>query len=252
MSLTASRSAAVALTSAAFMALSAIAIPAAAGADAPTCDPADVTYSVTGGSIEWGFKQSFRSYFFDPATHGTFTPTGGVEMAGDQQGATGRMIWPLGSGTATSASAVTASGTGSANFSAHGGAMNTTLSNPTVGITGTEGVLKFDFTGKARAGGDVSATQAEAANFTLPEAANFQTAGSVTVTGTATLDQQFVPAFGYAAGDEVDPVTVNLTLAQTCGDDGDNDNDNPNEGEIPGDDNGGIFGSIARLFSFGS
>lgn len=252
MSLIASRSAAVALTSAALMGLSALAIPGVAAAEDVNCDPADVTYSVTGGTIEWGFKQGFRSYFFSNIAHGVLTPTDGVEFVGDEKGADGRLVWPVTGGAATSATAAVASGEGSANFAAHGGAMNTTIANPTVEINGTTGVLKLDYAGPSRDGGDVSATQADAANFTLPEALDFHGSTTVTASAPATLAAEFVPAFGYAAGDEVDPVTVNLTIAQTCGAGGGDDNGNPNEGEVPGDTDGGIFGSLGRLFNFGS
>lgn len=266
-----SRSSAVALTSAALMGLSALAVPAIAAADdAPACSPEDATYSVTGGTIEWGFKQSFRSYFFGGFAHGVFTPSEGVSFAGNQTGADGRVVWPVASGSVDSATAATASGSGEANFTAHDGAMNTTLSNPTVEINGTEGVIKLDYAGNEfdMSGGTptpISGTQVVAATFDLTAAPDFHAGGTTTLTsGSSIIGDDFVPAFSnYPSGSELDPVTANLTITSSCedaGEPGDGDDDN---GGQPGDDNGtlpddnddnngggGIFGSLGTLFDF--
>ncbi|MBB0969233.1 hypothetical protein G6016_09715 [Dietzia aerolata] len=262
----ASRTGAVALTSAALIGLSGLAIPAAASAAEGACAPEDVTYSVTGGTIEWGFNQAFRTYFFGNFAHGVLTPSEGVSFQGEETGTDGRIVWPVTSGTVASATAATATGTGDANFKAHGGALDTTLSNPTVEISGTTGVLKLDYTGKTETGTPVTEPQADAANFTLPSALNLEQDGTVTTTATATLDEEFVPVFGrYEAGSVADPVTVHLTITETCADNGDGgdggDNgdggDDTGTGTVPGDDNdndnnggGGIFGSLGNLFSF--
>ena len=248
MSLTASRSAAVALTSAALICLPALAIPPAAGADAPPCNPAVTTYSVAGGSIEWGFKQSFRSYF-QTGAQGTWTLSDGVTFKGAERGADGRFAWPISEGAVTGKNAATASGDGSVHFGGHGGALDTTLSNPTVEITGTTGVLKLDYEGNelnmtpGAPSVPVSGTQVVAATFTLPNDSNFRTGGRVTVTSTpSTIGNDFVPAFGsYPAGSQLDPVTVVLDITPPCN--GADEND---------DDNGSIFGSLGNLFNFGS
>ena len=269
----ASRSGAVALTSAALMGLSGLALPAVATAADATCAPEDATYSVTGGTIEWGYHQPFRTYFFNQFAKGKITPSEGVQFVGEPAGADGRIVWPVTDGSVESATSAVASGEGSANFSAHGGALNTTFANPTVEINGTEGVLKLDYTGKAEDGTDVTQPQAAAANFTVPSAPDFQTAGSMTITADATLDEQFVPVFGrYDAGTEVDPVTVKLNITSSCedagepGDGGDDNDDGGNGGDnggggdngtLPGDDDdntgGGFFGSLGslgKLFDF--
>lgn len=267
----ASRSGAVALTSAALMGLSALTIPAVAGADDVNCAPEDVTYSVTGGTIEWGFKQSFRSYFFGGFAHGVFTPSEGVSFAGSQTGADGRIVWPVASGTVDSATAANASGSGEANFTAHDGAMNTTLSNPTVEINGTEGVLKLDYVGNEfdMSGGtpvQISGTQVVAATFDLTAAPDFHAGGTTTLTsGPSIIGDDFVPAFNnYPTGSELDPVTANLTVTSSCddagepGDGGDNGDGGDGDGDgdggtLPGDDDntgGGIFGSLGKVFDF--
>lgn len=246
MSRIASRSAAVALSSAALIGLSALAIPGAAAADVD-CDPADVTYSVTGGSIKWGFKQSFRSYFYGLA-HGTDTLTGAT-FEGTKTDAAGAYVWPVTAGTINGAGSATASGEGSVNFAAHGGVLDTTISNPTVEITGTSGVLKLDWVGNefttnensepVPLGGD----QVVAATFTLPTAADFHRSGQVTVTSPASaIGDDFVSAFNnYPSGSALDAVTLVLDITSPCGETGDDSNDD-----------GGIFGSLGRLFDVGS
>lgn len=268
MSHIASRSGAVALTSAALMGLSALTLPAVAGAAdaADTCAPADATYAVEGGTIEWGFKQSFRSYFFGGFAHGAFTPSEGVSFAGNQTGADGRIVWPVASGTVDSATAATASGSGDANFNAHGGAMNTTMSNPTVEIAGTNGVLKIDYEGNAFTSMDpnapaepISGTQVVAATFDLSSAPDLHTGGQVTLTsGASLIGDDFVPAFSsYPSGSELDPVKVVLDITSICdsgepgepGDGGDN-GEGGDGGTLPGDDDntgGGIFGSLSNI-----
>lgn len=260
----ASRSGAVALTSAALMGLSALAIPAVAAADDATCAPEDVTYSVTGGTIEWGFKQSFRSYFFGNFAHGVFTPSEGVSFEGNQTGADGRIVWPVTSGNVGSATAATAAGSGDANFNAHGGALNTTLSNPTVEVNGTEGVLKLDYEGyefdmSGSTPVPLTGTQVVAATFDLETAPDFHAGGTTTITsGPSTIGDDFVEVFGsYPSGSALDPVTASLTVTSSCDDSGEpggGDNgggdDNGGDNGDDGDDNngGGIFGSLGNIF----
>ena len=276
-----SRSRTVALTSAALIGLSGIALPAVANAADATCSPEDATYSVTGGTIEWGFKQSFRSYFFGNFAHGVFTPSEGVSFAGDEKGTDGRVVWPVTAGTVGSTTAATASGAGGANFTAHGGAMDTTLSNPTVEINGTEGILKLDYAGNEfdMSGGTpvpIGGTQVVAATFDLTAAPDFHAGGTTSLnSGPSIIGDDFVPAFNnYPSGSELDPVSVNLTVTASCedagepgdgddnGDGGDNGggDDNgtlPGDGDDNDDDNngggGGIFGSLGslgKLFDF--
>lgn len=272
-----SRSGAVALTSAALMGLSGLALPAVATADELTCSPEDASYAVTGGTVEWGFKQSFRNYFFGGFAGGAITPSEGVSFVGEKTGPDGRVVWPVSSGSITSATAATASGSGDAAFTAHHGALNTTLSNPTVEIDGTEGVLKLDYEGNEfdMAGGDpvpLSGTQVVAATFDLTTAPNFHADETVTLTSTpSVIGDDFVEVFGsYGPGSELDPVTVTLAVTAACDDAAEpGDGEQPGNGGQPGDDNGtlpgeddddndnasasasgGIFGSLGKLFDF--
>lgn len=260
----ASRSGAVALTSAALMGLSALTLPAAASADEANCAAEDVTYSVTGGTIEWGFKQSFRSYLLGNIAHGEITTSDEVSFEGEQTGADGRIVWPVTSGAVDSATSATASGEGDANFNGHGGALDTTLSNPTVEINGTEGVIKMDYEGnELNTDPDatpvpVSGTQVVAATFDLDTAPDFHADGTTTLaSGPSVIGEDFVEAFGsYGPGSELDPVSASLTVTSSCedaGDDNGGDNGDGDGGTLPDDNDddnngGGIFGSLGNIF----
>ncbi|AWH91495.1 hypothetical protein A6035_04155 [Dietzia lutea] len=235
------------------MGLSALAVPATAGAADLDCAPSEATYEVTGGSIKWGFKQSFRNYFYGFA-HGTHT-FDGVSFEGTDNATDGKYVWPVTAGTVDGPGSATASGEGSVNFNAHGGVLNTTISNPTVEIDGTAGVLKLDWEGNefttdedaepVKIGGE----QVVAATFALPAASDFHAPGQITVTSPASvIGENFVPAFNnYPSGSALDPVTLVLDITATCeaapgGDDGGDDDDD--QGTSPE----GIFGSLGTLF----
>ncbi|GAA4259480.1 HtaA domain-containing protein [Dietzia aurantiaca] len=255
----ASRSGAVALTSAALMGLSALAIPAVAAADDATCAPEDVTYSVDGGTIEWGVKQSFRNYLNMPFVEGGWNLGEGVTFQGSPTGADGRFIWPVTSGAVTSQNSAEASGEGEVHLHGHHGALDTRISNPTVEIDGDEGVLKMDYRG-TELNMDPNAdpvytegTQVVAATFDLSAVGDFHRTGTVTVTAdSSTLHSEFVPALGnYDAGETMDPITASLTITSSCGDGGNGDgDDNGGNNDGDGDDNngGGIFGSLGNIF----
>ena len=255
------RTGAVALTSVALMSLSALAIPAVAGAAESDCAPNNVTYSVTGGTIEWGFKHSFRSYFFGGFAHGELTTSEGVTFEGDRTAADGRIVWPVASGSVNSASSATASGTGEANFNAHGGALDTTLSNPTVEISGTEGVLKMDYEGNQFTTNPndtpvpLTGTQVVAATFDLETTPDLHAGGTTTITsGPSTIGDDFVEVFGsYPSGSTLDSVTASLTVTSSCDGSGEpGGGDNGGGDDNGGGSGGGIFGSLGNIFgSFG-
>ncbi|MDZ4234176.1 MAG: HtaA domain-containing protein [Dietzia sp.] len=256
MSLKAPRSVAVALTSTALMGLSALAVPGAANAQAITCNDSAATYEVTGGSVQWGVKQSFRSYLQGPIAKGGWTLSQDVGFLGTPGGADGRFVWPVvaDDSSVAGAAAATASGTGSIQMTGHDGILDTTLSNPTVTISGTQGSLKMDYLAKkaesftpGAAYTWVQGEQVVAVNFTLPTAPNFHGAGTVTaVSGGTSLEDTFNEALGdvYPAGSAMDPVTLVLDIDRTCEvDPGDGDDDD-DQGTTPP----GVFGSLGNLF----
>ena len=276
MTLTGSRRLAVALSSTALMGLSALAVPGAAGAAEVDCDPADVTYSVTGGSIKWGVKESFRSYLAGPIAHGGWNLTG-TTFEGSERGADGQFVWPIaeGAGTVGADGSASASGTGSVRMHGHSEVLDTTLSNPTVVINGTDGEIKVDYKAKKPEAFTptapfvwVEGTQATGATFSLDAAQDFQQSGTVTVTTTDTLltdELDAAMANFYGAGAEIDNVTLILDITETCnaepgdGNPGDGEpgegepgDGEPGDGTIPGDNNngGGIFGSLGTILGF--
>lgn len=248
MSHPASRSATVALTSAALLGLSAFAIPGTAGAVDSTCDAADTTYAVTGGSIQWGVKESFRNYLTGNIAQGGWTLGEGVQYMGSEAGDDGAFVWPIAEGTTDGQDAATASGDGTVTFEGHHGALETTLSNPSVTIDGTEGSLALDYHGKElNTNPDAEPvwledTQATAVDFAVTPADLSE--GSVTITADApTLNAEFVDALGsYDAGSAMDPVTIVLDITASC-EPGDGEGDDEGTGET-----GGIFGSLGILF----
>lgn len=257
----ASRSGAVALTSAALMGLSALAIPAVAVADDATCAPEDVTYSVDGGAIKWGVKQSFRSYLAGPIAHGGWE-LDGTTFEGSERGADGQFVWPIadGAGTIGEDGSASASGTGSVRMHGHENVLDTTLSNPTVAINGTAGEIKVDYRAKKPEGFTptapfewVEGTQSTGATFSLDAAQDFTRAGEVTVTTTnALLSAELNDAMGdfYGAGAEVDNVTLVLNVTESCNTEPGGDDNGGGDNDGDGDDNngGGIFGSLGTIF----
>ncbi|MFL0580377.1 HtaA domain-containing protein [Dietzia sp. 179-F 9C3 NHS] len=279
MSFSNSRSAAIALTSAALMGLSALAAPGIAGAAEVDCDPADLAYSVDSGAVKWGVKTSFRSYLKGPIAQGDWDLSDGVTFEGAERGADGQFVWPVAGDAATvSPTGATAAGTGAVLMRGHHDVLHTTISNPTVEINGTEGTLKMDYRAKKVASFVpdapfewVEGRQALAVSFTLPEAPSFQQAGTITVkTGATTIDEGFGEAFAdmYDSEDDMDPLTLVLNVSATCdagggdddddngdgGDNGDNGGDTDNGGDNGGDGElpGGIFGSLGVFGSLGT
>lgn len=254
MTLTASRSVAVALTSTALMGLSALAVPGIAGAEDTNCDTT-TAYDVTGGSIQWGVKQSFRNYLQGPIAHGGWDLLEGTTFHGEERGADGRFVWPLAQDGAsvTGADAATATGAGSVRLHGHDEILDTTLSNPTVQINGTEGNLKLDYLAKKAESFTpgtpfewVEDDQAVAVEFTLASAPDFHSDGTVTVTtGATALNAAFTDALGnYGAGEVMDSVTLVLDVTSTCDVDPGGDDDDDDQSSTPG----GIFGSLGSFF----
>ena len=255
MSLTGSRRIAVALSSTAMLGLSAFALPGTAGAVEIDCDPGDVTYSVTGGTIGWGVKTSFRNYVTGFMAHGHWTLGEGVTFSD----ANGQFVWPITSGAVNSETSASASGEGSVAFYGHSGAMDLTMSNPTVELDGTEGELKLDYRSKVNGSVDdwYTGAQTTAVKFEVPADLALNESGTVTIASGATIiEDEFVDAMGgfYGPGSEMDPVSASIEITATCAIDpgegepgegepgeGEPGEGEPGEGE-PGDGNGTLPG----------
>lgn len=169
---------------------------------------AAVTAEVSGATLSWGMKQSFRSYITSPIAQGSITTTGNA--AG-----TGPFSWASGTGTADSVSAEADTRfTGGVLFSGHGGQLDVRLTNPRVVVDGTGGTLYVDSSSTALDGTVSDRTGVAFATLAVPAPSN--DGATLTFTGVgATLTADGAAAFAgfYEPGTALDP--LDLTLPYT-------------------------------------
>lgn len=175
---------------------------------------------VTDATIVWGFKESFRSYISGSIASGSWEVRDGASYETPSFTFTGT------SGTLDpEAHTVTAPLPGAIDFTGHGGLLATSVSNPTVSVTGpTTGQLLLDIStvtmDQALAGDKTPHTYTQvpfvdidlaAATFAVDgEAATFTVDGAPT-----TITQAGYDAFGsYDAGTAFDPISI--TVHATC------------------------------------
>lgn len=171
----------------------------------------DAVCEITGGTLTWGVKESFRSYISGSIANGSWeTAEGATYETPDFQwsDATGSIDPETGTGSV--------SFTGSIHFTGHDGVLDLTIANPTV---------EFDGDGKAALLLDTRGTDMEGE---VAVDAEQQWVGEVMVTDPVAptadaLDLQDLPttltsegagAFAdfYEAGQELDPLNLNLEL----------------------------------------
>ncbi|MFF2487205.1 HtaA domain-containing protein [Microbacterium sp. NPDC058062] len=164
---------------------------------------------VEAASLNWGFKETFRTYIEGIAA-------GGWELT-DVAYEYPEFVWTAGTGAvdaATRTGLVTYGG--SIRFTGHQGALDTTLSNARVELAGDTGYLVFDVSGTTQAGEPVTAAGIRFAEFALPDL-EVTDDGLVLDALPATLTDAGAAAFGtYPAGDELDPVSAVLPVAGDC------------------------------------
>uniref|UniRef100_A0AAU1LQ70 HtaA domain-containing protein n=1 Tax=Streptomyces sp. NBC_00148 TaxID=2903626 RepID=A0AAU1LQ70_9ACTN len=114
------------------------ALPAlAADTTAPAAAPA-ATMELTDGTLDWGFKESFRRYI---GGAGTITVKDGATQAA------GNGVFTFGNGKGTYDTTTHGTDTafdGSVNFNAHGGVLDITISDVKVSTSGTSGAVTVD------------------------------------------------------------------------------------------------------------
>ncbi|MFK3978933.1 HtaA domain-containing protein [Micromonospora sp. NPDC050397] len=168
---------------------------------------------VASGSLDWGFKASFRNY----VSTGNGNPPIAV-ADGAVRNADGTFRFTVEDGSydpATGAATVHYGGRVVFSYPAH--FFTITMANPTVVLAGDTGSLRADVDLVVSGGGfePVSVDQAEIA--TLDASAGPQpSGGAVTWTGlTATMTEVGASAFAgfYGAGTVLDPVSLSLTPA---------------------------------------
>ncbi|WP_434019754.1 HtaA domain-containing protein [Paraoerskovia sediminicola] len=187
-----------------------VASATSAGAGVGTADvPACTASSVSGATLAWGIKSSFRAYVTGPIAGGSVS-TSGATSSGDAY------RWAGGSGKFnTDRTQGYASWSGTVQFSGHDGLLDLKISNPRVRVTSASSanlvvdVASSDMSGvKSSASGVVFAT--------LSLAGNGGVSGSTAswTNAPATLTAAGAAAFAgfYAAGDALDPVSFSLPL----------------------------------------
>lgn len=170
----------------------------------PPTTPADPEGEVTGARLDWGLKQSFRTYVKGPIAHGSWT----------LDGITGEFRWE----TVTSAAYDNGTGqlafNGGVRFTGHGGQLDLTISQPQVRFAGGSAELLLDVRSKSLETGEFVELD-DVVFATLGAAAPTVADGVVTYTALpATLTEEGAAGFAgfYAAGTELDPVTVTIAL----------------------------------------
>lgn len=183
------------------------AAPRAAQTTAEGCE-------VTGGTMKWGVKTSFRSYISGSIANGSWEPSDGVTYESPVftwSGATGTIDPETGTGSV--------SFTGSVHFTGHDGVLDLTLANPTI---------EFEGDGKAALLLDSRSTDMEG-NVAVDE--DQEWVGDVTVEDPLTPDDGAISlaalptaltnagvvAFAgfYEAGVELDPIELQL-IVEDC------------------------------------
>ena len=218
----------------------------------------DIPTSV-GGTVEWNFKDSFMSYVTSNFAKGTVTVT---------EGATWEEGKPFTFPVDSENSVITDTDTaiidldGTVNFNAHGGILNTTISDLKLHVDGNVGSLYIDYSSKPMSlePGE-SAVIADDIHFVdIIFAEPVDLTAPLQLSGATTLAPAGVPVLSnYPAGDSFSDLTLNLDVEF-------GDEDNPDEIPVEDDDsadnnlssaNGGggfssIFESISAVLGIGA
>lgn len=169
---------------------------------------------VTGATLEWGLKESFRTYISGPIARGD------ISLDGTARSDSGEFIWSNGSGAYdVDSNAGEVSYSGSVHFTGHAGALDMTISNPRIAVTGPMSatlyvdVVSAGYNGTA----DMNETGVAFATLTLPAGIQAADGESITWNGaTAVLTEDGAAGFAgfYSAGSALDPVTFTFPLVE--------------------------------------
>lgn len=199
---------------------------------APVASASTTSGDVSDGTLDWGVKESFRSYIVSPVANGEIEVVDGAAENSD-----GSFRFAGGSGTVGDGTAEL-SFSGTVHFTGHDGALDVTISNPGVAIDGANASLIADVSSLGQDGEPAEFPDVVLADLDLSGASVEPDAdGVVSVSGIpATLSDAGAPAFGgfYDAGEALDPVSFTV---QTSGTD-DSDESTDDNGEQSGSDDG--------------
>ena len=179
--------------------LAALCVAVAAAAAAPPAHAAPT--AITQGTVEWGFKASWRAYIGEAG----IATAGGVTRT-----ASGSFSWPVTGGSYDpDGSALELTLGGTVHFTAHDGLLDTTISNGRLVIGGAAAEVRFDVRSKTIDGGQVTFDDEPIAVLDA-SAVTPQVAGGTTTWNAipTAITEQGAAAFTYAAGTALDPLTI--------------------------------------------
>ena len=167
------------------------------------------TMNLTGGTLNWGIKESFRNYVSGPIAGGGWSTAGGASDSPSP------FVFSGGTGTYdTDTHQTVVSFNGAVAFSGHGGQLDMSFTNPrvTINADGT-GTVVVDAQSAPIGGAPVPYDDVTVA--TISGASPTITGATVSVTAPiVTLTDAGAPAFGgfYAAGTDLDALTFAATV----------------------------------------
>lgn len=186
-----------------------------AGMVAPTA-LADTTHSVTGGQLEWGLKDSFRSYITGPIANGEIQTSDGVTTDDD-----GNFIFPATTGTEVSGDTVEIPFQGTLHFTGHGGILDLTVSDVKIRLTdqSTDAMLVADavskeFVDTTTEGDPITYSDVDLASVTLATAPDLSSSSVDLTSSSVALTSAGAPAFGgfWEAGQELNNTGGSVTF----------------------------------------
>jgi hypothetical protein len=174
---------------------------------------------VVDGDLDWGVRQSFRTYITGPIAHGAIAVEDGAVT--DEDGTFG---FPATDGT-VDGDAIEAAFGGAVHFTGHVGmgtpagvpALDVRVSDIRVAVDGQSGTLVADVVSRGLSSGSlVTYDDVELATLDLSAVSPAPVEGGLRWADVpATLTEEGVPAFAdfYPAGSALDPLTVTLVLS---------------------------------------
>ncbi|MFE5488110.1 HtaA domain-containing protein [Streptomyces sp. NPDC056527] len=208
-----------AVATAAALGASVFALPALAADGADRAAAAAPAMELKDGTLDWGFKESFRKYLASPMAQGKTTVGGGAKQAADN----GVFTFVDGTGTYDTGTHATANAfKGSVHFEAHGGVLDITLSDvklTTKGTAAPTGEITADVVTKGKDGAFVTRDDVAVAALDMTGVRPGQGAGGAMVFKDipAKLTKGGAEAFAgfYKEGDALDAATLTVKAGGT-------------------------------------
>ncbi|MGC5364023.1 HtaA domain-containing protein [Streptomyces sp. DT24] len=201
---------AAAVATAAALGATAFALPALAADSTGTTATAAAKWELKDGTLDWGFKESFRKYLASPFAGGKITVKDGVTQAAGN----GVFTFTGGKGAYdTTSHATDTAFDGSVNFYAHDGVLDITMTDVKVSTSGATGAITADVATPEGTKNDVAVAALD-----LSAVRPGQGADGVMVFKDipATLTKAGSDAFNgqYKEGDALDPATLSVTAVR--------------------------------------